>query len=75
MRRILLKTRKKNVYLQFYEIDGNGRKTPKEKVKLKQNKHHLVSLPFPFYKMKSYSFPVSELTENKLDLPLWGGKY
>ena len=49
----------------IYENDVNGRKTPKEKVKIEQNKHHLVSLPCPTYNMEADCFLVSKGTENK----------
>ena len=44
------------LYLQFYENDGNERKTPKQKVKLEQIKHQLVSFPSPSIKWSSTAF-------------------
>ena len=54
----------------IYENDGNRRKTPKEKVKIEQNKH-LFGFPLipPFIKLEADCFPVFELTENKPDIP------
>ena len=38
-----------NGIFAIYESDGNGRRTPKEKVKIEQNKH-LFGLPPPSMK-------------------------
>ena len=61
------------IYLQWMLYDGNGRKTPKNNKTKKRNqgKNFPVWLPTypPVYEMEADCFPVSENTENKLDLP------
>ena len=37
-----------NDIFTIYENDGNGRKTPKEKVKIEQNKYPFGFLPIPY---------------------------
>ena len=52
----------------IYESDGNGRKNPKEKVKIEQNKNRFVFSPIPpSIKRRPTFFLISEGTENKPD--------
>ena len=44
-------------------------KTKKKRLKTKEKIPHLVALPTLFYDMEANYFPVSENTENNLDLP------